>query len=207
MHILQKVNGKQGRKRLPLCLVLSPTRELAQQVRCPSSFCFYPRSFWLSCILISWEEPARIWYKCLNKPTKFPRHAYDIEPLVRNFACYSSFPQIQLFREPDMIYLSLLSVTDGRQLKVKLLDQVFDTCQRSLSSSYLGLISIISGGLQIADVLSDAGRPCGLTTVCVYGGTSKEKQISSLKSGVVSVRSTCFLILQVHGHTKIGICC
>ncbi|CAN6460989.1 unnamed protein product [Victoria cruziana] len=87
MHILQKVNGKQGRKRLPLCLVLSPTRELAQQ---------------------------------------------------------------------------------------------------------------------IADVLSDAGRPCGLTTVCVYGGTSKEKQISSLKSGVEIVVGTPGRLKDL---IEMGICC
>lgn len=39
---------------------------------------------------------------------------------------------------------------------------------------------------QISDVLSDAGKPCGVESVCLYGGTSKGPQISSLKSGVVS---------------------
>ncbi|KAF3792928.1 DEAD-box ATP-dependent RNA helicase 5 [Nymphaea thermarum] len=87
MHILQKVNSKQGRKRLPLCLVLSPTRELAQQ---------------------------------------------------------------------------------------------------------------------IADVLSDSGRPCGLKTVCLYGGTSKEKQISSLKSGVDIVVGTPGRLKDL---IEMGICC
>ncbi|KAK3005631.1 hypothetical protein RJ639_017680 [Escallonia herrerae] len=38
---------------------------------------------------------------------------------------------------------------------------------------------------QIADVLCDAGKPSGVRSVCVYGGTSKGPQISSLKSGVV----------------------
>ncbi|XP_049933276.1 DEAD-box ATP-dependent RNA helicase 5 isoform X2 [Nymphaea colorata] len=87
MHILQKVNSKQGRKRLPLCLVLSPTRELAQQ---------------------------------------------------------------------------------------------------------------------IADVLSDSGRPCGLKTVCLYGGTSKEKQISSLKSGIDIVVGTPGRLKDL---IEMGICC
>ncbi|KAM0934096.1 putative RNA helicase [Dioscorea sansibarensis] len=43
---------------------------------------------------------------------------------------------------------------------------------------------------QIADVLCDAGSPCGLQTVCLYGGTSKGPQISSLKSGVDIVIGT-----------------
>lgn len=38
---------------------------------------------------------------------------------------------------------------------------------------------------QISDVLSDAGKPCGVRSVCIYGGTSKGPQISALKSGVV----------------------
>ena len=38
---------------------------------------------------------------------------------------------------------------------------------------------------QIADVLSEAGAPCGIKSVCLYGGTKKEPQISALKSGVV----------------------
>ncbi|WVZ62779.1 hypothetical protein U9M48_012481 [Paspalum notatum var. saurae] len=32
MHIRKKVGGKAGKKKVPRCLVLSPTRELAQQV-------------------------------------------------------------------------------------------------------------------------------------------------------------------------------
>ncbi|XP_068659558.1 DEAD-box ATP-dependent RNA helicase 5 [Aristolochia californica] len=43
---------------------------------------------------------------------------------------------------------------------------------------------------QIADVLSVAGGFCGVKTVCVYGGTSKGPQISSLKSGVDIVIGT-----------------
>ena len=38
---------------------------------------------------------------------------------------------------------------------------------------------------QIADVLSEAGTPCGINSVCLYGGTSKGPQIAALKSGVV----------------------
>ena len=37
----------------------------------------------------------------------------------------------------------------------------------------------------ISDVLSEAGAPCGIKSVCLYGGTKKEPQISALKSGVV----------------------
>ncbi|CAA6673770.1 unnamed protein product [Spirodela intermedia] len=43
---------------------------------------------------------------------------------------------------------------------------------------------------QIADVLCDAGNSCGVKSVCVYGGTSKGPQISSLKSGVDIVIAT-----------------
>ncbi|KAL8138796.1 hypothetical protein V2J09_004797 [Rumex salicifolius] len=43
---------------------------------------------------------------------------------------------------------------------------------------------------QIADVLCDAGKSCGVKTVCLYGGTSKGPQISALKSGVDIVIGT-----------------
>ncbi|KAL3500045.1 hypothetical protein ACH5RR_039138 [Cinchona calisaya] len=43
---------------------------------------------------------------------------------------------------------------------------------------------------QIADVLSDAGKPSGVKSVCLYGGTSKGPQIASLKSGVEIVIGT-----------------
>ncbi|KAK4490829.1 hypothetical protein RD792_001544, partial [Penstemon davidsonii] len=43
---------------------------------------------------------------------------------------------------------------------------------------------------QIADVFLDAGKPSGVKSVCVYGGTSKGPQISSLKSGVDIVIGT-----------------
>ncbi|KAK1606819.1 hypothetical protein QYE76_030492 [Lolium multiflorum] len=43
---------------------------------------------------------------------------------------------------------------------------------------------------QIADVLTEAGAPCGINSVCVYGGTSKGPQISALKSGVEIVIGT-----------------
>ncbi|KAJ0427826.1 putative RNA helicase [Helianthus annuus] len=42
----------------------------------------------------------------------------------------------------------------------------------------------------IYDVLSDAGKPSGVRSVCVYGGTSKGPQISALKSGVDIVIGT-----------------
>ncbi|CAL5441187.1 unnamed protein product [Camellia sinensis] len=42
----------------------------------------------------------------------------------------------------------------------------------------------------ISDVLCDAGKPCGLQSVCLYGGTSKGPQISALKSGVDIVIGT-----------------
>ncbi|OIV94425.1 hypothetical protein TanjilG_25487 [Lupinus angustifolius] len=43
---------------------------------------------------------------------------------------------------------------------------------------------------QISDVISDAGRSCVVESVCLYGGTSKGPQISSLKSGVDIVIGT-----------------
>ncbi|KAF8404473.1 hypothetical protein HHK36_009358 [Tetracentron sinense] len=43
---------------------------------------------------------------------------------------------------------------------------------------------------QIADVLCDAGKPCGVKSICLYRGISKGPQISSLKSGVDIVIGT-----------------
>ncbi|XP_071692543.1 DEAD-box ATP-dependent RNA helicase 5-like [Rutidosis leptorrhynchoides] len=43
---------------------------------------------------------------------------------------------------------------------------------------------------QIFDVISEAGKPSGVRSVCVYGGTSKGPQISALKSGVDIVVGT-----------------
>ncbi|KAJ9549751.1 hypothetical protein OSB04_022294 [Centaurea solstitialis] len=43
---------------------------------------------------------------------------------------------------------------------------------------------------QIFDVLAEAGKPSGVRSVCVYGGTSKGPQISALKSGVDIVVGT-----------------
>ncbi|KAL1204929.1 DEAD-box ATP-dependent RNA helicase 5 [Cardamine amara subsp. amara] len=44
--------------------------------------------------------------------------------------------------------------------------------------------------VQISDVLSEAGEPCGLKSICVYGGTSKRPQITALRSGVDIVIGT-----------------
>lgn len=43
---------------------------------------------------------------------------------------------------------------------------------------------------QIYDVLNDAGKPCGVRSVCVYGGTSKQPQIKALQSGIDIVIGT-----------------
>ncbi|KAJ8754288.1 hypothetical protein K2173_002739 [Erythroxylum novogranatense] len=43
---------------------------------------------------------------------------------------------------------------------------------------------------QIWDVLRDAGQPCDVKSICLYGGTAKGPQISSLKSGVDIVIGT-----------------
>ncbi|GAV92019.1 DEAD domain-containing protein, partial [Cephalotus follicularis] len=43
---------------------------------------------------------------------------------------------------------------------------------------------------QISDVLCDAGTQCGVKSVCLYGGTSKKPQISTLRSGVDIVIGT-----------------
>ncbi|XP_031267039.1 DEAD-box ATP-dependent RNA helicase 5 [Pistacia vera] len=43
---------------------------------------------------------------------------------------------------------------------------------------------------QIYEVISDAGKSCGVKSVCVYGGTSKQPQISALQSGVDIVIGT-----------------
>lgn len=43
---------------------------------------------------------------------------------------------------------------------------------------------------QISVVIRDAGEPCGVRSVCIYGGTSKGPQIKSLKAGVDIVIGT-----------------
>ncbi|KAJ6705897.1 ATP-DEPENDENT RNA HELICASE DBP3 [Salix purpurea] len=43
---------------------------------------------------------------------------------------------------------------------------------------------------QIAVVIRDAGEPCGVRSVCIYGGTSKGPQITSLKAGADIVIGT-----------------
>ncbi|KAJ1431111.1 RNA helicase, DEAD-box type, Q motif [Sesbania bispinosa] len=43
---------------------------------------------------------------------------------------------------------------------------------------------------QISDVMCDAGQSCGVESICLYGGTSKGPQISSLKSGIDIVIGT-----------------
>ncbi|KAL6639107.1 hypothetical protein ACP70R_022837 [Stipagrostis hirtigluma subsp. patula] len=57
---------------------------------------------------------------------------------------------------------------------------------------------------QIADVLSEAGSPCGIASVCLYGGTSKGPQISALKSGVDIVIGTPGRMKDL---IEMGVCC
>ena len=105
MHILAKRKGDKVKGQNPLCLVLSPTRELAQQV-------------------------------C-------------------GFVLCSVMCNVHLFS--ICLYVVVVQLH----------------------------FSTVSSWCQIADVLCDTGKSCGVTTVCVYGGTSKGPQISALKNGVV----------------------
>ncbi|XP_008657961.1 DEAD-box ATP-dependent RNA helicase 5 [Zea mays] len=57
---------------------------------------------------------------------------------------------------------------------------------------------------QISDVLSEAGAPCGIKSVCLYGGTKKEPQISALKSGVDIVIGTPGRMKDL---IEMGVCC
>lgn len=57
---------------------------------------------------------------------------------------------------------------------------------------------------QISDVLCDAGKSCGVKSVCLFGGTSKGPQISSLKSGVDIVIATPGRLKDL---IEMGICC
>ncbi|KAJ6837929.1 putative DEAD-box ATP-dependent RNA helicase family protein [Iris pallida] len=57
---------------------------------------------------------------------------------------------------------------------------------------------------QIADVLVDAGAPCGIKSVCLYGGTKKGPQIASLKSGVDIVIGTPGRMKDL---IEMGVCC
>ncbi|MCH87067.1 DEAD-box ATP-dependent RNA helicase 5-like, partial [Trifolium medium] len=55
----------------------------------------------------------------------------------------------------------------------------------------------------ISDVLCDAGKSCGVESVCLYGGTSKGPQISALKSGIDIVIGTPGRIQDL---VEMGIC-
>lgn len=57
---------------------------------------------------------------------------------------------------------------------------------------------------QISDVLCEAGKHCGVKSVCLYGGTSKGPQISSLKSGVDIVIGTPGRLKDL---IEMGVCC
>ncbi|XP_014519387.1 DEAD-box ATP-dependent RNA helicase 5 [Vigna radiata var. radiata] len=57
---------------------------------------------------------------------------------------------------------------------------------------------------QISDVICDAGSSCGVESICLYGGTSKGPQISSLKSGMDIVIGTPGRIQDL---IEMGVCC
>ncbi|KAK7348044.1 hypothetical protein VNO80_22593 [Phaseolus coccineus] len=57
---------------------------------------------------------------------------------------------------------------------------------------------------QISDVICDAGSSCGVESICLYGGTSKGPQISSLKSGIDIVIGTPGRIQDL---IEMGVCC
>lgn len=57
---------------------------------------------------------------------------------------------------------------------------------------------------QISDVMCDAGSTCGVESICLYGGTSKGPQISSLKSGIDIVIGTPGRIQDL---IEMGVCC
>ncbi|XP_042011130.1 DEAD-box ATP-dependent RNA helicase 5-like [Salvia splendens] len=57
---------------------------------------------------------------------------------------------------------------------------------------------------QIADVLCDAGKPSGVRSICIYGGTSKGPQISTLKAGVDIVIGTPGRLKDL---IEMGVCC
>ncbi|EFH46431.1 hypothetical protein ARALYDRAFT_355139 [Arabidopsis lyrata subsp. lyrata] len=49
--------------------------------------------------------------------------------------------------------------------------------------------------VQISDVLSEAGEPCGVKSICVYGGSSKRRQISAIRFGVD-------IVIGMHGRLR-----
>ncbi|KAH8513817.1 hypothetical protein H0E87_006902 [Populus deltoides] len=79
---------------------------------------------------------------------------------------------------------------------------IWDTCNNAYSEQAKGEIDkganplclVLAPTRELADqisvVLRDAGEPCGVRSVCIYGGTSKGPQIKSLKAGVDIVIGT-----------------
>ncbi|XP_017412956.1 DEAD-box ATP-dependent RNA helicase 5-like [Vigna angularis] len=57
---------------------------------------------------------------------------------------------------------------------------------------------------QILDVICDASSSCGVESICLYGGTAKGPQISSLKSGTDIVIGTPYRIQDL---IEMGVCC
>ncbi|KAH7511412.1 hypothetical protein JRO89_XSUnG0205500 [Xanthoceras sorbifolium] len=57
---------------------------------------------------------------------------------------------------------------------------------------------------QIYDVVCNAAKPCGVKSVCVYGGTSKQPQVSSLQSGVDIVIGTPGRLIDL---IEMNVCC
>ncbi|XP_077244785.1 DEA(D/H)-box RNA helicase family protein [Tasmannia lanceolata] len=113
---------------------------------------------------------------------------------------FSSPSPIQSHAWPFLLdgrdFIGIAATGSGKTLAfgVPALMHILGKKKRKTSKGGLPLCLVLSPtrelAQQISDVLCDAGKSCGVKSVCVYGGTSKGPQISLLKSGVDIVIGT-----------------
>lgn len=93
-------------------------------------------------------------------------------------------------------FIGIAKTGSGKTLAfgVPAMVHVLEKQKNKVSKKPIPLVLVLSPtrelAQQISDVLCDAGKPCGIQSVCLYGGTSKGPQISALKSGVDIVIGT-----------------
>ncbi|CAL5321189.1 unnamed protein product [Camellia sinensis] len=107
--------------------------------------------------------------KNFDKPSPIQSHSWPFLLNGRDFIGIAAMGQTLAFGVP-----AIMHVLQKRQNKTS----------KRVNPLCLVLSPTRELAQQISDVLCDAGKPCGLQSVCLYGGTSKGPQISALKSGV-----------------------
>ncbi|XXG71198.1 hypothetical protein AAC387_Pa07g0506 [Persea americana] len=161
-------------------------------------------------VIVSGKETKESKYKALNSfaESGLPN---DVLECCKNFSKPSP---IQSHAWPFLLdgrdFIGIAATGSGKTLAfgVPALMHILRKENRKNSRRAVPLCLVLSPtrelAQQIADVLCDAGKPCGLKSVCLYGGTSKGPQIASLKSGVDIVIGTPGRLKDL---IEMGVCC